>query len=600
VGAGLGYDPHPIFDTAAYLRQSPEPEARRNPLGHYVTTGRRLGRSPHPLFDPQAYVAQPARRSWDGRPLPLSGPVISVIVPVYNTPAAVLKECIESVLRQTYVSWQLCIVDDGSRSPGTAATLAAYRNRDARIRIDRTTTNLHIAGATNRAVMQASGEFLAFLDHDDTLEPQALAEVAAAVMAQPDIDMLYTDEDKLDVNGNRTDSYFKPDWSPEHLNSVMYVLHMLVVRKSLFWAVGGSRPERTGAQDYDLALRVARRARRIHHIPAVLYHWRMLAGSAAGDAEAKPYALEAGRAALQDAIDSDGGNADVVPGLLKGTFRVRPRLSPPPPVTLLILTNDSERELEGRGPVNLVRNFLTSIAEKSTYRNYRMIVVDNANSSAETKRLAKEVGAKIVPYRPRGAHNYSRKANFATAAAGTELVVHLNDDMEVIAPEWIEALLELSSQEHVGGVGGRLLYPNGRIQHAGVILGVNGATGHAFLNLERETIGYNAYTHLIRNYSAVTGAVFATRKSILEEVGGYDERLAIDFNDVDLCLRIGQTGRRIAYTPYCELFHYEGSTEKRTEQNPQERALFIERWADVIARDPYYSPNLPRDRLGFA
>ena len=321
-GAARGYNPHVLFDTVHYLRISPEPEARANPLAHYVTVGQPAGRSPHALFDPKFYAAQPARRSWNGHVLPRSGPVISVIVPVYNTPARVLAECIDSVLAQTYASWELCIVDDGSRSPGTAATLAAYRDRDPRIRIDRTTTNLHIARATNRAAMQASGEFLAFLDHDDVLEPDALAEVAAALEQYPDIDLLYTDEDKLDENGNRTEPYYKPDWSPDHLNSVMYVLHMLTVRKSLFWAVGGSRPERTGAQDFDLALRVARQARRVHHIPRILYHWRMMAGSAAGEVEAKPYAIEAGRAALQDAAEASGVKAEIVPGLLTGTFRI--------------------------------------------------------------------------------------------------------------------------------------------------------------------------------------------------------------------------------------------------------------------------------------
>jgi GT2 family glycosyltransferase len=599
-GAARGYDPHPLFQTAHYLGVSPEPEARANPLAHYVTAGQQLGRSPHPLFLPHFYAEQPVRRSWNGRTLPLTGPLISVIVPVYNTPPKVLVECIESVLRQTYASWELCIVDDGSRNPGTASTLATYRNRDPRIRIDRTTANLHIARATNRAAMQASGEFLAFLDHDDVLEPEALAEVAAALQEFPDIDMLYTDEDKLDANGNRTEPYYKPDWSPEHLQSVMYVLHMLTVRKSLFWAVGGSRPERTGAQDFDLALRVARKARRVHHIPRILYHWRMMAGSAAGDLEAKPYAIEAGRAALQDAVDAEGLEATVVPGLLQGTFRVRPRLTPPPPVSLLILTHDIERDVEGRCPMNLVRNFVTSIAEKSTYQNYRIVIVDDANSSAETKKLAKQVGASIVSYKAKGPFSYARKANFATSIAETEHIVHLNDDMEVISPEWIEALLELSTRTDIGGVGGRLLYPNGRIQHAGVILGVHGATGHAFHNLERDVVGYNAYTHLIRNYSAITGAVFASRKSVLDEVGGYDESLAIDFNDIDLCLRIGQSGRRIVYTPYCELFHFEGSSAKRTEANPIERSLFLERWSGIVAHDPYYNPNLPRDRLGFA
>jgi len=599
-GAARSFDPCAAFDTAYYLRQSPEPDAARNPLRHYVTEGRARGRSPHPLFDPGFYASQPPRRATNGQPLPITGPTISVVVPVHNTPPDVLAQCLDSVLAQTYTAWELCIVDDASRNAATIAVLARYRSRDPRIRIDRSVANLHIAGATNRAVMHATGAFIAFLDHDDVLEPDALAEVATAVLADPTIDLLYSDEDKLDENGHRTEPYHKPAWSPEHLNSVMYLLHMLVVRKSLFWAVGGSRPERTGAQDYDLALRAAARARRVHHVPKILYHWRMMQGSAAGDAEAKPYALAAARAALEDAIAAQGLEADVEDGLVRGTFRVRARLAPPPLVSLMVLTHDIEREIEGRGRINLVRNFMRSLAEKSTYGNTRLFIIDDANSSAETRKLAKEIGARIVPYRSPGPFNYARKANFATRTATSEHIIYLNDDMEVIEPGWIEALLEQTIQEKVGGAGARLLYPDGRIQHAGVVLGVSGATSHAFLGLGRDVIGYNAYTHLIRNYSAVTGAVFATRRAVMEEVGGFDERLAIDYNDIDLCLRICRTGRRIVYTPYSELYHFEGSSAVRTDQNPTERDLFTARWAHVIANDPYYNPNLPRDPLGIA
>ena len=599
-GAPRGADPHPAFNTAHYLRTTPDPAARRNPLRHYIEQGAPAGLSPNPLFDPAFYAAQPRRRTWDGKPLPRTGPRISIIVPVHDTPAPILRECIESVLAQTYASWELCILDDASRDPATAATLAAYRGRDPRIRIDRSPANLHIARATNRAALQATGAYLAFLDHDDTIEPDALAEIAAALTADDTIDLLYTDEDKLDPAGVRTEPYHKPDWSPEHLHSVMYVLHMLVLRKSLFWDVGGARPERTGAQDYDLALRAAARARRVHHIPRILYHWRMNPGSAAGDVGAKPYALEAARAALQDAVAETMPGAEIEHGLLRGTFRVRPSLAASPPVTLLILTNDRERDIPGRGRLNLVQNFVASIAEKTTYTNYQLVVVDDANSSPETEAAIHAAGGRIVQYRHPGPFNYARKANFATAAATTEHIVHLNDDMEIITPGWLEALLELSTRPGVGAAGARLLYPDGRIQHSGIVLGVNGAAGHAFVHLDRDIVGYNAYTHLIRNYSAVTGAVLATRRSILDAVGGYDERLAIDFNDIDLCLRLGQAGHRIAFTPYAELFHFEGSSAVRTAQNPAERDLFLSRWQPLVARDPFYNPNLPRDRLGFA
>ena len=269
-------------------------------------------------------------------------------------------------------------------------------------------------------------------------------------------------------------------------------------------------------------------------------------------------------------------------------------------MTLLILTHDTERDVDGRGRINLVRNFVSSIADKTTYRNYKLLVVDDANSSGETRALVERVGGAIAEYRAPGPFNYAQKANFATSLAETEHLIHLNDDMEVITPDWLEALLELSTRPEVGAAGARLLYPDGRIQHSGIVLGVHGAAGHAFVGLGRDTVGANGYTHLIRNYSAVTGAVLATRRSVLDEVGGYDERLALDFNDVDLCLRIGQAGRRIAFTPFAELYHFEGSTALRTSQDPAERELFLARWGGVVANDPFYNPNLPRGRLGFA
>ncbi|WP_158744561.1 glycosyltransferase [Acidisphaera sp. L21] len=598
-GAGEGWSPHPLFDPAYYLEHEQSPEARSNPLLHYLTHGGPRGVRPHRLFDP-AWYRHHSARSWDGRVLPHTGPRISVLVPVYNTPPDALRACIESVLRQNYASWELCLVDDFSTDMQTIDVLEDYRGTDARIKITRSPSNLHIAGATNFVAQQATGEFLAFLDHDDALAVHALAEVALAVMTNGRIDLLYTDEDKLDFNGQHVEPYCKPDWSKDHLYSVMYVLHLLVVRKALFWRLGGLRPERSGAQDYDLALRASQAARHVHHIPRILYHWRMVPGSAAAVVDAKPYALVAAQKALEDALVAAGANAEVHEGLMPGTFRVRYSLVKQPEVTLLIIAGNGSRDVPGRGRINLVQNFIRSIAERTTYRNYRLVVVDdNGNSAPETCRLVQDVGGEVLSYPAGPRFNYASKVNWATRAAQTEHLIYLNDDMEVITPGWIEALIELSSQEQIGGVGARLLYPDDTVQHAGMVLGINASTAHVFLKLPRDHIGYNGYTHVIRNYSAVTGAVFATRKDVMEAVGGLDERLRIDFNDVDLCLRIGRMGKRIVYTPFCELYHFESSTAVRATQAPEEVKLFTKRWGELIAYDPFYNPASPRDRLNF-
>ncbi len=599
-GAPANRAPHPLFDPFHYLTQTTDRDARRNPLLHYVETGASQALSPHPVFDPVFYRNQARKQGWAGAPLPEIGVRISILVPVFNTPPDFLQQCIESVRGQSYASWELCLVDDASTNHKTVEMLERYRGIDARIKVVRSPQNLHIARATNLVAEVATGEFLAFLDHDDTIAVDALAEVAQAVMARPDIDLLYTDEDKIDPSGLHCNAYYKPDWSPDHLMTVMYVLHFLVIRKSLFWSIGGLRHERSGAQDYDLALRASRRARHIHHIPKVLYHWRMIPGSASAEVDAKPYALLAARAAVEDAVAQDGLQATVEDGLLQGTFRVRYSLQAAPPVTLLVFTNNSDRDVPGRGRINMVSHFLRSIAETSTYRKYRIVVVDNQNTPTATKKLIKELGGRIVPFKPEKAFSYARKANFATLHVETEHVIYLNDDLEVISPGWIEALLELLQVPAIGGVGGRLLYPNDRVQHSGVVLGVHGGVGHAFWSLPRTEVGYMGYTHLVRNYSAVSGAVFATRLEVINAIGGFDEKLRVDFNDIDICLRMGAKGWRIAFTPHCELYHFEGSTQIRTTQAPDEIALFHKRWQDKLDFDPYYNPNLPRDRFSFA
>lgn len=529
------------------------------------------------------------------RGLPLK-PVISIATPVYNVPGEFLKACIESVRKQWYPFWELCLCDDASTNAETRSVLASYQGIDARIKIVWAERNQGIAGASNRAVEISTGEYVALLDNDDELTPDALFEVAKAVNQNPRIDFLYTDEDKIEEDGSHSDHYFKPDWSPEHLQSVMYVLHMLVIRKQLFYEVGGFRSEYSGAQDYDLALRATAKARVVHHIPKILYHWRKLAGSAAAVVDAKPAALDAGFRALADFV-ADG---TVETGKIPGHFRVRRPVRGNPLVSLCILTHDIFGDVEGRGRFNLVENFVKSIASKTDYSNYEIVICDDQNLSARTKSALKGIPYRVASFRIAGKFNFAAKANFAARAARSEHFVLLNDDLEVISSEWLRALLEFSQQREIGAVGARLLFPNNRIQHVGVAVGVNGGAAHLYHHFPADFVGYNGFTHIVRNYSAVTGACLATRKEVFDRVGGFDERLAIDYNDIDFCLKVREAGYRIVYTPYAELYHFEGRSAQRTAQNPDEVALFRSKWPKYLENDPYYNPNLTRTGVDFA
>ncbi len=525
------------------------------------------------------------------------GPTVSILMPVHNTAPEILEDAIRSVLGQTYPNWELCICDDCSSNQGTLAVLDRYRGVDWRIKIVTAPQPLHIARATNSAAELATGEFVGFLDHDDLLEPDALEHVCRALGENPEIDVLYTDEDKLESDGRFTEPYLKPDWSPEHLLSVMYILHFMVVRKRLFLELGGLRHDFTGSQDYDLALRATAKARAVAHVPRILYHWRKVPGSAAAVVDAKPEALRNARRALVDFVTTSDPLARVEDGLLPGTHRVQWSIGSDP-VTLLILTGARSRNVEGRGRILLVENFIDSILARSTYPDYRMLVIDDdGNLPANVRAKVEGAGGRIVSFPSAAQFNFSAKMNFGLSQVTTEHVILLNDDLEVITRDWIESLLSFSAQRGVGAVGARLLYPSGRLQHAGVVLGVNGSAAHLFHNLAPDAVGYCGYTHIVRNFSAVTGAVLATRMSIVRKVGNFDERLAIDFNDIDFCLRVGAAGLRVVYTPYAQLYHFEGSSLARSAQDPSERDRFLRRWKERVDADPFYHPLLPRDRL---
>jgi GT2 family glycosyltransferase len=334
------------------------------------------------------------------------------------------------------------------------------------------------------------------------------------------------------------------------------------------------------------------------HIPQVLYHWRMIPGSAAMVIDAKPTALINGRRALEDAVKDENGV--VVEGAAPGTFRVKWPVSPMEPVTLVILTGCRRREVEGRGDILLVEHFVKSIRKNSSHRGIRILVVDDGDMPAQTKETLKALDVRIEKYKKESTFNYARKLNFSVNLADTEYVIMLNDDLEVIASDWIEALLEMLVNPEVGLVGGKLLYPNDCIQHAGMALGVIGGATHVFIHWPDKQVGYNAFTDVIRNYSAVTGAVMATRLSLFKKLGGFDERYETDYNDVDFCLRVIKEGYRVVYTPFAKLYHFEGSSIQREKITASNEARFKKQWADMVNADPYYNINLPHDRNDFA
>ena len=528
-------------------------------------------------------------------------PLLSVVIPVYNVPPEYLRACLSSVFAQSYPYWELCICDDCSTSEATIRVLEEVRGSSPAIKIIRSSVNGGIAAATNNAVHIATGDFIVFLDNDDLLEPTALEEVARAASGNPTVDVIYSDEIKIDADGKQIDHFYKPDWSPEHLESVMYVLHLFVVRKRLILELGGLRTEFTGAQDYDLMLRCSRSTTRIHHIRKSLYRWRAIPGSAAATVDAKPTALQNGMRALADhATQKYGPLATVEAGLLQGTFRLRRGLGAEPPVTLIILTGNVHLDLPGRGNISLVENLIRSIVEKTDYRNFKMLVVDNSTLTVDQVSGFRQMDVQVINHVARNGFNYAEKANFAVRMATTENIVLLNDDMEVIRPDWLTALMELSTDPGIGAVGARLLHLDGSIQHVGTVLGVNDSAAHVYHSFPRDFVGYNGYTHIIRNYSAVTAACLATRRSVMAQVGWFDEMLAIDYNDIDFCLKVTQAGYRIAYTPYAELYHFESVSARRTVQNPQEVSRFFARWRELVDNDPFYNPNLTRSALDFS
>jgi glycosyltransferase involved in cell wall biosynthesis len=513
-------------------------------------------------------------------------PVISVLMPVYNVKASFLRSAIESVLRQTYPYWELCIADDASTSPGIRTILEEYASADPRIKVTFRSERGHISAASNSALEKATGDHVALLDHDDELAEQALFRVAQAIVADRSLDMIYSDEDKLEVDGRHVDPFFKPDWSPEYFLNCMFTCHLGVYRTALVRELGGFRGEFDTAQDYDLALRVVARSSRIKHISDVLYHWRKLPDSTARSHRAKPQAHRTAGRALESYLQTAGRQGTIESGRFAGLHRVRFTIVGKPKVSIVIPTASRPARIRGR-ETSFVGNCVKSICRKTTYKNYEIITVDNDDMPASLQREMDGWGVRRVSFTEE--FNLASKMNLGAAKAEGEHLLFLNDDVEVITPDWLECMLEYSQQVEIGVAGVKLLFPDGRLQHVGVVL-LDGDPIHPYYGNPGGDIGYCGGNLVIRNFSAVTGACLMTRAELFHDLAGFDERFSLNYNDIDYCLRVVSSGRRVVYTPYAQLYHYEGATKSGI--TAQELENFRERWADKWKQDPFYNPNL--------
>jgi len=563
----------------------PPDEPRQAPL----TTGRSDYERWTRLFDTLDKVV---KKQITERLEPLSEhPLISVVVPVYNTPPAFLRAAVESVRNQVYENWELCIADDCSTDPAVVAVLSELAATDHRIKVVTRTENGHISAATNSALEVAQGEWVAFLDHDDVLPAHALALVVLALSQHPDAALLYSDEDKVDAEGRRFDPYFKPDFDPLLLLGQNYLAHFLVVRRQLVQRLGGLRQGFEGAQDWDLALRVSELIEpdQVVHIPHVLYHWRAHGQSTAEALAAKPYAADAGRRTVTEHLLRSGAPAEVTTIPVTGHNQVQwPVPHPAPLVTVVVPTRD------GR----YLQSCIDSVLGHTSYPAFEVLIVDNGSEDpAIIDYMTRHPDPRVRVRRDARPFNYSALNNAAVEEARGELVLLLNDDTEVASPSWLDEMVSHVSRPGVGAAGAKLYYDNGTIQHAGVLLGIGGVAGHAYRFWAHDSSGYMGRLLLAQTMSAVTGACMLVRREVWQAVGGLEEEhLAVAFNDIDFCLRVRQAGWHVVWTPLAELVHHESVTRGpetlRIKEFVAETRFMQKRWGVDLERDPAYNPNL--------
>ncbi len=523
-----------------------------------------------------------------------SRPLISIVMPVFNTPEPFLRAALDSVKGQLYPNWQLCIADDASTLPHVARILAEYAAADPRIRIVHRPANGGISAASNSAFEIATGEFVALLDHDDILPVHSLYLVAREILRDPAVDLIYGDEDKLDERGRRFDPYFKSDWNPDLFLAQNMISHLGVYRAALVREVGGFRTEFDGSQDYDLALRIVEKtnAERIRHIPHILYHWRATTGSTACSIAAKPHARIAARDAVVDHLQRRGICAEVDFARGPSFQQVRYPLAAEPSVTIIIPTRDRS---------DLLACCIGGILGVTDYRNFEVLIVDNLSRESATEELYRKAAddSRVRVLRYARPYNFALINNWAAEQADGDILLFLNNDTEVINRDWLRHLVANAIRSEVGAVGAKLLYPDGHVQHGGIILGMGGVAAHFHLRRRAKDAGYFGRALLQQNLSAVTAACLAMRRRIFTEIGGFDGvNLAVAFNDVDLCLRIRERGHMIVWTPLALLYHHESASRPSDLQSDQQHRFTREisymraRWGAALDRDPYFNPNL--------
>ncbi|EOT47495.1 O-antigen biosynthesis protein [Enterococcus sp. AZ150] len=530
-------------------------------------------------------------------------PKISILMPVYNVEEEWLTKCIQSVQGQFYENWELCMSDDASTDPNVKPLLEKFVAQDDRIKVVFRQDNGHISKATNSALEIATGEFCALLDNDDELAPIALYEVVKTLNKNPELDLIYSDEDKIDMQGNRFDPAFKPDFSPDLLLGTNYISHLGVYRTTILHQINGFRVGYEGSQDYDLVLRFVEQTtpERIAHIPKILYYWRILPTSTAADQSTKGYAFDAGLKAVQDALVRRKIKGTATHAAGNGLFDVHYEILKEELVSVIIPTKNGYDDM---------KRCLESIVEKTTYPNYEIVVADNGSDDVRMKELYEQythiLGEKFqvidlpIPF------NYSRINNLAAKEANGTYLLFLNNDTEVITKDWMSKMVSFAQFERIGCVGAKLYYPNHTIQHAGVVLGMGGAAGHPHHTYPRGDFGYFGKLEINVNYSAVTAACLMIRAKDFHELNGFNEELTVAFNDVDLCLREQALGRDNLFLHGVELFHFE-SQSRGYENTPEKQARFeketaymYDKWGKLIENDPYYNPNLTRTGGNFS
>lgn len=531
-------------------------------------------------------------------------PKISIIVPLYNTPEIFLRKMIFSCQAQTYENWELCLSDGSGKNSSIRKLLEHLAAEDTRINVVYHDTSLRIAENTNAAIGLSTGDYIAFMDHDDELTPNALFECVKKLNQDPEIKVFYSDEDKMSNDGHKFfQPHFKPDFNIDLLCSVNYICHLFVIKREILENVGLIRKEFEGAQDYDFILRCVETVspQLICHIPKILYHWRSHEGSTSENPDSKAYAFEAGQRAVESHYKRVGIKAIVEKGEYLGLYRTKFVLDEKPLISIIIPNKDHIDDL---------KRCIDSIEIKSTYKNYEYIIVENNSVNEETfefyKVLEKE-NSKVKVVYWQGIFNYSAINNYGVKYAKGEYILLLNNDTEIINEDCLEELLGYCTRNDVGAVGARLYYEDDTIQHAGVVIGFGGIAGHCFVMQPR---GYSGYCHRIicaQDYSAVTAACMMIKKKAFYEVDGLSEELMVAFNDVDFCMKLRRAGYLIVYNPYAELYHYE-SKSRGLEDTPEkvarfnrEIAIFEKKWPEILKNgDPFYNPNLTLESQNFS